>query len=119
LEIEALVDTGATLLILPEEIVEALGVPELERRPVRVADGRLVTCPKVGGMVLEILGQGDGHGRRLMPRGTRALIGQIPLEELDVIVDPGSRELLVNPRSPHGVRVMATRAEALDRVSSS
>jgi hypothetical protein len=28
------------------------------------------------------------------------LIGQIPLEELDLVVDPKSRELSVNPASP-------------------
>jgi hypothetical protein len=32
--------------------------------------------------------------------GTMPLIGQIPLEELDLLVDPKSRELRVNPASP-------------------
>ena len=32
--------------------------------------------------------------------GTTPLIGQIPLEELDLLVDPKSRELRVNPASP-------------------
>jgi hypothetical protein len=32
--------------------------------------------------------------------GTTALIGQIPLEALDLIVDPKSREVRVNPESP-------------------
>jgi hypothetical protein len=36
----------------------------------------------------------------VMPAGTAALVGQIPLEELDLIVDPKSREVRVNPASP-------------------
>jgi clan AA aspartic protease len=117
LELDALVDTSATLLVLPEEVVEALGVPELERRPVRVADGRLVTCSKVGGLVLDILGREMVTDAVVMPRGTRALIGQIPLEELDLIVDPSSREVLVNPRSPHAPmsEVLATREGTISR----
>jgi hypothetical protein len=32
--------------------------------------------------------------------GTTPLIGQIPLEALDLIVDPKNREVRVNPASP-------------------
>ena len=42
--------------------------------------------------------------------GTIALIGQIPLEELDLLVDPKSRKLYVNPASPE--------APLLDAVSA-
>lgn len=36
----------------------------------------------------------------VLPAGATALIGQIPLEGLDLIVDPKSREVRVNPLSP-------------------
>jgi hypothetical protein len=35
-----------------------------------------------------------------MPPGSTPLIGQIPLEGLDLVVNPKSRELTVNPASP-------------------
>jgi hypothetical protein len=41
----------------------------------------------------------------VVPAGATALIGQIPLEELDLIVDPKSRALKVNPASPDAPRL--------------
>jgi predicted aspartyl protease len=38
-ELEAMVDTGAVDLVLPAEVVSALGVHEVDRRTVRLADG--------------------------------------------------------------------------------
>lgn len=100
LQIEALVDTGATMLILPADVVEGLGLREMGRRKVRYANGEEDTVPWVGGVRLTILGRDMIASALVEPAGTTALIGQIPLEELDLIVDPKSRTLRVNPASP-------------------
>ena len=100
LEIEALVDTGATMLMLPADVVAALGLREVARRKVRYANGDIVEISVVAGVKLTILGR-DMVANALVERaGTTALIGQIPLEELDLLVDPKSRKLHVNPASP-------------------
>jgi hypothetical protein len=39
-----------------------------------------------------------------MPSGSLPLVGQIQLEDLDLVVDPRSRELRVNPDSPNIAR---------------
>ena len=44
------------------------------------------------------------------PEGTTPLIGQIPLEALDLVVDPRSRELRTNPAHPDGPLMYALRA---------
>jgi hypothetical protein len=49
---------------------------------------------------LEILGRDMTCDALVEPAGTTALIGQIPLEGLDLVVDPKSREVTVNPASP-------------------
>jgi clan AA aspartic protease len=110
LEIEALVDTGATMLMLPADVVEKLGLREAGRRSVRYADGRVVEVPWVGGVKLTILGRDMFADALVEAAGTTALIGQIPLEELDLIVDPKSRELRVNPASPDAPLMDALRA---------
>lgn len=100
LELEALVDTGATSLVLPADVVAALGVREVGRRKVRYADGRVEEIPWVGSLQIEILGRAM-HGEALVvAAGAMPLVGQIPLENLDLIVDPKSREARVNPASP-------------------
>jgi clan AA aspartic protease len=99
-EIEALVDTGATMLVLPADVVGRLGVPIAGRRKVRYANGSVADVPWVGGVRITILGRDAIASALVEPAGTTALIGQIPLEELDLLVDPKSRELRVNPASP-------------------
>jgi len=99
-EIEALVDTGATMLVLPADVVAKLGVRVLGHRNVRYADGRRNAVPWVGGVRITILGRETIVTALVEGPGTTPLIGQIPLEELDLLVDPKSRELRVNPASP-------------------
>jgi clan AA aspartic protease len=111
-ELEALVDTGAVDLVLPADIVAALGLPEIDRRQVRLADGSLRWVSKVTGIVLEILGRRMGSDAYVMPVGSKALIGQLQLEDLDLIVDARSRELRVNPESPDIARGYAYGAAA-------
>jgi clan AA aspartic protease len=100
IEVDALVDTGATMLVLPADVVRRLGVPELDRRTVRYADGRVVEIPLTGSIEIEILGRRMRVDPLVQPEGTTPLIGQIPLEGLDLVVDPKSRDVTVNPASP-------------------
>lgn len=99
-EVEALVDTGAVMLVLPANIVAKLGLAHVGTRSVRLADGNAKPIPWVANVRLEVLGRWGVFDALVMPVGTSALLGQIPLEELDLIVDPRSRDVKVNPASP-------------------
>ena len=98
-QIEALVDTGATMALIPADVVAALALSERTRK-VRYANGQTEEVPWVGGIRLEVLGREMSCGALVAPAGTTPLLGQLQLEELDLIVDPKSRELRVNPASP-------------------
>jgi len=99
-EIEGLVDTGATMLVLPADVVEQLGVAIEGHRTVKYANGQLAKVPRATGVRIEILGRDMTCDALVEPAGTTALIGQIPLEGLDLVVDPKSRDVTVNPASP-------------------
>ncbi|MBI5489785.1 MAG: retroviral-like aspartic protease family protein [Deltaproteobacteria bacterium] len=99
-EIEALVDTGATMLVLPADVVQRLGVPQIGRRHVRYANGQSAFVPWVAGLMVEILGRQTNCEALVEAAGTTPLLGQIPLEAIDLHVDPKSKELTVNPASP-------------------
>lgn len=98
-EIEALVDTGATMMALPADACERLGLVEEGRRRVRMADGRVVDLPWLAVRV-EILSRTTVCEALVLPAGATPLIGQIPLEALDLHVDPRKGDLRVNPASP-------------------
>ena len=100
LEIEALVDTGTTQLMIPENVRAALGLPVQGTREVRYADGRVASVPWVG-VRIEIFGRAMICDALVEAAGMEPLLGQIPLEGLDLLVDPKTREIRVNPRSPN------------------
>ena len=53
----------------------------------------------MGALRIEILGRQMLCDAFVTPTGSTPLIGQIPLEMLDLIVDPGSREVRVRLES--------------------
>lgn len=98
--VEALVDTGATMMVVPAEVAEKLGLPRGGTRKVKYADGRVAEVPWVTSVRLEICGREMTCDALVEAAGTTALIGQIPLEALDLVVDPKNRQCHVNPASP-------------------
>jgi clan AA aspartic protease len=99
---EGLVSTGATLLVIPEEVAAFLGLPTVGKRRIMLADGRIRSFPVVGDLRIEILGRDMSTDAVVMPIGTTLLIGQVVLETLDLVVDPKSRDVLGNPAHPDG-----------------
>ncbi len=94
--VEALVDTGATLLSLPTAVIGQLGLKRVGSRRVTSSVG-----PSEAGMYeavrLTIMGRTCTMDVMEVPDGVPPLIGQIPLEHLDFVVDLRSRSLIGNP----------------------
>jgi predicted aspartyl protease len=95
----ALVDTGATLLSLPTRYIQRLGLdPTGSRRVISSTGG---TSAKMYSAVrLTIMGRECTMDVLEVPDDVPILIGQIPLEHLDFVVDPREQKLIGNPR--HG-----------------
>jgi len=95
----ALVDTGALMLCIPEHIANQLQLDTESMREVSVADGRSSNVPYVGPIKVSI-------GKRFcyvgaLVLGDEVLLGAIPMEDMDLIVNPGRREITVDPSSPN------------------
>ena len=100
MEIDAVVDTGATMLVLPAQVIEELALRKFREVVVRYANNTKQTKSLYGVVTAELLGR-SGHFDVLEEeRGTQPLIGQIVLEELDLVVDPKGKRLTPNPDSP-------------------
>jgi clan AA aspartic protease len=99
-EVEAVIDTGATLLVLPQDLVEELGLTRI--RDVRVRYGNNSDEAKVvyGAVTLELKGRRGIFEALAEVPGSEPLVGQVVLESLDLVVDPRSRTLTPNPLSP-------------------
>jgi predicted aspartyl protease len=93
---DALVDTGATLLSLPSRLIQELGlrpqVNKLVSRSAGVTDATMYEAVR-----LTIQGRQCTMDVMEVPDAVPVLIGQIPLEHLDLLLDPRNRRLIGNP----------------------
>src|SRR5271169_2994128 len=99
-EIDAVVDAGAVMTHLPQELVEKLGLPRLGSVVVRSADEQRVELEKAGGLRLAIGDREMSASCLIGPPGCEPLVGQLVMEELDLIPDPLLRTLTPSPESP-------------------
>jgi clan AA aspartic protease len=102
IEVEALADTGAINMAIPEDVAEALGAPVVRRSQVRIADGRSLEVPYVGGLWVEVNGRSAGGDAIVLPKGTVPLLGAVQLELMDFVVVPNTGEVIPNPAHPEG-----------------
>jgi len=96
--IEALVDTGATALVLPARIVEQLGLRIRGQQIARYADEREEKIGVTGGVIVEC--QGRQALEEALVVGNTVLLGQVILEKLDLWVDCKHQQLIPNPAHP-------------------
>ncbi len=99
-EVEAAVDTGAVMVLLPRELVERLGLSRLGKVIVRLANEERIELEKAGGCRLTIGDRQMSATCLIGPPGCEPLVGQIVLEELDLIPDPIAGTLTPRPESP-------------------
>jgi predicted aspartyl protease len=91
---DALVDTGATLLSLPSHLIQQLGLEKSGEKRVTSNTGG-GTADMYSAVRLTI--QGRSCTMDVMEDDIPVLIGQIPLEHLDFVVDLRDRKLIGNP----------------------
>lgn len=96
--ISGVVDSGATRLVLPEDVVKQLGLSRTGRAKVRYANNRVAERNTVGGAHVQLLGREGVFTAVVEPRRRTALIGAIVLEDLDFVVDCTRQKLV--PRDP-------------------
>ena len=99
-ELEAVVDTGATMLVLPQDVVDRLDLRKIRDARVRYANNRTELKEIYGVVTIEILGRTGNFDVLAEEAGSQPLIGQVVLEVLDLVVDPKARKLIPNPSSP-------------------
>jgi clan AA aspartic protease len=95
---DALVDTGAVCSVVPQYVVDTLGLTRMGRRLAEYADGRKDAGDVVGPLLLEI--QGRVTIDEALVLGDEVLIGQTILEKMDLLVDCANQRLIGNPAHP-------------------
>ena len=98
--VKAVVDTGAVMLMLPQNVVERLGAALSGTVIVTYADERREERPTAGPFTLRLCNRSMPVDCVVGPPLSEPLIGQIVLERLDLIADCTNRTLIPRPESP-------------------
>ena len=93
---DALVDSGATQLSMPRALLASLGLDYLRTRTAMTASGS-VEVRVFGPARLTIQDRACPVDVTELPDGYPVLIGQIPLEAMDFVVDLPGRQEIGNP----------------------
>jgi clan AA aspartic protease len=98
--VRALADSGAYLMVIPDHVAVQLDLLEVERRECTMADGSTNVLPIVGPVWLRFKNRQTVCFAVSAPT-TETLLGSIPMEDLDVVLNPRSQTMEVNPDSPY------------------
>ncbi|WP_375399062.1 hypothetical protein [uncultured Sphingomonas sp.] len=111
IDANALVNSGAVDLCIPRLIARQLKLDAIEQRAVTYADGRKEAVDYVGPILVEVFGRRAFTGGMVM--GDQVLLGAIPMESMDVLIDPRRQQLVPNPANPNipGALAMGFRIE--------
>ena len=96
--VDGIVDTGAVTLVLPQNVVERLGLERQGTAFVTYADERREERPLAGPVTVRIGNRSMRMDCVVGPPLSEVLIGQVVLETLDLIADCTNRTL--TPRYP-------------------
>jgi predicted aspartyl protease len=94
--VDALVDTGATMLSLPQRLIRQLGLQRHRTRTARTSAGTF-SFGIYEPVRLTVQGRDCVIEVAEVPDECPPLIGQVPLELLDFVVDPVGQALIGNP----------------------
>ena len=99
-KIHALVESGAVMLVLPQDLVEALGLQGVGKAIVAYADERREERPLAGIVTVRVGNRTTSLNCVVGPPGSEPLVGQVVLETMDLLVDCTQQKLVPRPESP-------------------
>ena len=98
--VRALVDSGAYMLAINEHIKAELDLPFIQEQEAELADGTHQTFEIVGPVDVRFENRSTTVRAMVLPGAAEVLLGNIPMEDMDVLIDPRRQQLIVNPETP-------------------
>ncbi len=95
----ALADTGSLFLCIPESVKIQLQLEATSQKTVTTADGKRSLCDYVGPVRIRFENRECYVGAVVL--GDEVLLGAVPMEDMDLVVSPPLRRVIVNPLHPN------------------
>ena len=100
--VNMLVDSGAYTLCINERVREELGLEIVDHETGTLADGTRLTVPIATAVNVRFENRRTTVSPLVLPGDAEVLLGAIPMEGMDLVVDLRRQMLLVNPLHPDG-----------------
>jgi clan AA aspartic protease len=104
--VSAMVDSGATMLAVPEFVKTQLNLRKVRSIEAELADGSSSAYEVVGPVEVRFANRQTTVEALVVPGATKVLLGAIPMEGMDVLIDPKRERLIVNPDSPEVAKML-------------
>jgi len=92
--VTAVVDTGAASLVISEALREKLGLSIVEERSVKLANGSRTACKLTEAVEVHWKDRHWPCAAVVIPNAETVLLGAIPLEGMDLMINPKTQELM-------------------------
>ncbi|MDB9528716.1 retroviral-like aspartic protease family protein [Oscillatoria sp. CS-180] len=102
----ALVDSGASMLTIPRLLSQKLQLAKLDEVEAELADGSVMRADVVGPLEVRFQNRKTVVNAVVVDADTDTLLGAIPMQGMDVVIDPKREQLVVNPDSPDTARML-------------
>ncbi len=99
--VTALVNSGAYMLTINENIKGQLGLRVVDSAQAELADGSIKQVDIVGPVEIRFKNRRCSVDAAVMPGNAEVLLGAIPMEDMDVVILPKEQKLVVNPENPY------------------
>ena len=99
--VKALVDSGAYVLVVNENIKRHLDLPVCEKRTAILANDSTEECDIVGPVDLFFKTRATSCRAVVFPGDCEVSLGAIPIEDMDVLIDLKNNELVLPPERPY------------------
>jgi len=100
MNVNALIDTGAVTLTINDEIAKQLGLEVKDQVDVELADGTRGKSDLVGPVDIRFQNRITSCLALVLSDASEVLLGAIPMEGMDVVIDPKLQQLTVHPDRP-------------------
>lgn len=101
-----LVDSGADLLTLSRSLSQRLKLAKVDEVDAELANGDVMRVDVVGPIEVRFQNRKTVVNAIVVEADTDVLLGAIPMQGMDVMVDPKREKLILNPDSPDKARML-------------
>jgi clan AA aspartic protease len=97
---KALVDSGAYMMCINEDIRAQLDLPQIDEMTAELANGHSEKLAVVGPLEIRFKNRKTSCNAAVLPGNTEVLLGSIPMEDMDIVLNLKAQTIEVNPESP-------------------